>query len=222
MEQIPFPFSLETAFIFDNFYDATGHVIKRMQAVSSQPQFIHLVGGVATGKSHLLQAVCHQAKAEKKTASYIPMEQFMDLPVDALIFDNQFDVICVDDIDKAAGNLEWERRLFVLFNAMHDASQTLVFSSKQPAPAFVLPDLASRMKLLEMVPLTKPSDKACMQSLLCHAKSRGMRLDNTVLSYMLRHLPRNMHHLMGILDKLESLSLVDKKKVTVAMVKRAL
>jgi len=218
MEQIPFPFSLETAFVFDNFYDKNG-MVPIIKASIASPEILHVVG--ATGKTHVLQSLCHSAKEAGKTATYIPMRQFVKLPVGALEFDTQFDLFCVDDIDEACGSTAWELRLFNLFNRLKDEQRTLVMASKTTVPAFLLPDLTSRIQQLQLLRLPDLSDAMILKALLLHAKSRGIRLDDKVLKFMQRHLPRNMHHLVALLDRLEQVSLIEKRKISVPLLKEA-
>ena len=72
-----------------------------------------LWGASATGKTHLLQAVC---EAAGDRAAYMPLSSIAGFGPGILDGLSSRDLICIDDIDRVAGQPEWEVALFDLCN----------------------------------------------------------------------------------------------------------
>ena len=77
-----------------------------------------LWGASATGKTHLLQAVC---EAAGDRAAYMPLSSIAGFGPGILDGLSSRDLICIDDIDRVAGQPEWEVALFDLCNQIFDA-----------------------------------------------------------------------------------------------------
>ena len=108
--------------------------------------FIYLSGSKGSGKSHLLQGICHRAVSEGLSTLYLPALSILEPGV--LEGLEQVDLICLDDIDDVLELADWQRALFHLINVVKDAGNTLIASSTHPVSALKLElgDLDSRIK----------------------------------------------------------------------------
>ena len=89
--------------------------------------FVYLSGSKGSGKSHLLQGICHRALSEGLSTLYLPALSILEPEV--LEGLEQVDLICLDDIDDVLALPDWQRALFHLINAVKDAGSTIIVSS---------------------------------------------------------------------------------------------
>jgi len=108
---------------------------------------LFLSGPDGSGKSHLLNALCHEARENGLAAFYIAPKRLPEEAAASLEGLQVLDLVCVDDLDCVAGNPVWESALFGCFNEVRAARGRLLVSSNRPLASleFCLPDLASRL-----------------------------------------------------------------------------
>ena len=113
--------------------------------------------------------------------------------------------------------------LFNTYNQLKASGGKLVTAGLHaPTQMHLRDDLATRLAwglVYQLQPLTD-AEKA--EALKNHATERGMNLPDEVIAYCLRYLRRDLPNLMAILDALDEWSLVEKKPVTVPMLKKLL
>ena len=105
-----------------------------------------LWGVPGSGKTHLLQAACRAADLDGKRAMYVALDPAAALSPLVLRGLDALDLLALDQVERGAGDLEWERELFVLLNAFLARQGGLLLAGRQPPATvgWVLPDLASR------------------------------------------------------------------------------
>jgi DnaA family protein len=185
---------------------------------------IYIAGNGAQGLSHLLQATCHEAYSKKLTAVYIPFENINDYSTHLLEGMESFDIICIDDAQKIAGNAEWEEAFFHAFNRMHDAGKQIIIAANR-LPKLIgiqLPDLVSRLSWGMVFSLQALSDAEKLETLIMRAQRRGMTLTEEVGKYILNHCPRHMATLFAALEALDKASLAAQRKLTIPFIKSIL
>ena len=85
---------------------------------------VYIWGGEGTGKSHLLQALCHQLG---NNALYLPMGELTDIPPAALLENHEaMALLAVDDVESVVGG-PWEEALFHCFNQRRERHLAQVF-----------------------------------------------------------------------------------------------
>jgi DnaA family protein len=222
VKQLPLSMWLREGATFTNYVAGENEqVVKAL----SQEQFVYLWGNEGVGKTHLLQAACHAASAANKASAYLPMAEVAELLPEMLEGLEQMDVIVVDDIDAIAGDKQWETALFHLYNRVRDSGQGVLFvAATQPLASIKLnlPDLQSRLAWGLVYQLHALSDDEKLAALQQRADSRGFELPDEVGRYLLRHLPRDMVALFGLLDRLDQLSLAEQRRLTIPFVKQVI
>ena len=144
--QLTLDLSLNDEAKFENFFDAgsNAEVISELKETASQ---VFLWGSLGTGRTHLLQSVCHESLMENKSSIYIPLLNANKFSPEILQGLENMDTICVDDVQFVQKKSAWEEALFQLYNKAKDSGSRLVISANQAPPnlELTLADLQSRL-----------------------------------------------------------------------------
>lgn len=184
---------------------------------------VHVVYGEAgSGKSHLLQAACHHARAAGRVALYVdsPGRHAASL-LDGL---ESVDTICIDEVDTVLGDRLWETGLFHLINAVRDHGGTLIVAAR-PSPSnlrVALPDLRSRLLAADAIETDALTDLQKLQLLQEKARRQGFELGEDVARFILTRAERSPRALIDLLAKIEVATLARQRKVTIPLVKTVL
>jgi DnaA family protein len=185
---------------------------------------LFLSGPEGSGKSHLLNALCHEARENGLAAFYIALKRLPEEAAASLEGLQVLDLVCVDDLDSVAGNPVWENALFACFNEVRAAHGRLLVSSRQPLAALelCLPDLASRLAWGVRQNLRLPADDGKLQILEQRARALRIDLPADVQNYLLKHSKRDMSSLLLALERLKDAAFVGKRKITVPLAREIL
>lgn len=172
-----------------------------------------LWGAGGAGKSHLLAACVDAAARHGRCAFAWPSPAAIDLGVPLAGA-----LVAVDDVDRA--DADGAARLFTLYNALAERGGTFVAAGALPPARLALrDDVRTRLSwglVLEVVPL---ADDEKPSALAAYARSRGFVLADEVIVYLLAHGRRDMRTLVATLAALDRASLVQKRAVTVPLVR---
>ena len=185
---------------------------------------LFLSGPPGSGKSHLLNALCHAARENGKGAFYIALKR---LPVEAvagLEGLQGLDLVCVDDLDHVAGNASWENALFRCFNEVRSANGKWVVSSRKSLSSiqFDLADLQSRLAWGLRLKLKSLEDEDKMKVLQNRAGALGIEFPQDVLLYLIKHSKRDMASLLSALESLKDAAFVSKRRITIPLAREIL
>ena len=185
---------------------------------------LFLSGPGGSGKSHLLNAVCHAARERGMAAFYIALKRLPEEAAASLEGLRVLDLVCVDDLDCVAGNPVWENALFACFNEVRAAGGRLLVSSSQPLAALdlCLPDLASRLAWGVRQNLRLPEDEGKLKILEQRARVLRIELPSDVRDYLLKHGKRDMASLLQVLEQLKDAAFSGKRKITVPLAREIL
>ena len=210
---------------FDNFHgDRNRESARRLETVCQHPAGVPAVvlcGDSDTGKSHLLQAVCHQADQQHRSAVCISISELAPFGPEALAGLESQDLVCLDDIDLIAGQRGWEEAIFHLYNRIQDRGALLVVSASDLPVSlpFRLPDLVSRLSHGLTLQLGIYRDQDRVGILMARAETRGLVMADDVAGYIMRRAPRRLADLLDILDTLDKNSLQAQRRLTIPFVK---
>ncbi len=224
MSQLALPLKLPDHAVFDSFYAAGNEtIVAALEALAGSRQAggAWIWGASATGKTHLLQAVCARVGDE---AMYLPMRDFRAASPALLDGLETRSVLCLDDLEAVAGMDGWESALFRLYNALTERGQRLLIATTvSPTGAeFHLPDLESRLRQLPVFRLTALDDAERAAALRLRARHRGLELPADTASYLLKRSRRDMKSLYALLDTLDSAALSQQRRLTVPFVRDVL
>ena len=226
MQQLPLGVRLPDRAIFASFLP--GHNVQAVEhlrrlADPGLTGMVWLCGPRGAGKTHLLQAVAAQASAQMRTA-YMPLRDLARLGVGVLEGLRQLECLCLDDLDEVVGQLEWERALFGLVQAVEEGGRRLVAAAEAP-PALLkwaLPDLGSRFAASAVFQLRVLDEDEQHSALQLRAKLRGVDLPEETWRWLQRRYPRDMAKLYELLDTLDEAALVAQRRLTVPFIREVL
>lgn len=183
-----------------------------------------LSGPQGSGKSHLLNALCHAAREQGMAAFYIALKRLPQEAAAGLEGLQVLDLVCVDDLDCVAGDPVWEEALFRCFNQVRAAHGRLLVSSSTALSSlsFHLPDLASRLAWGVRQKLQVPDDQGKLAILQQRADTLRIEVPRDVQKYLLKHGRRDMASLLTALEGLKDTAFSEKRKITVPLAREVL
>lgn len=224
MQQLPLNLRLNPSVSFENYIPGPNQavltILQQFIQHTQDTTSVYLWGAAGTGKTHLLQATLHYTNQHGIASAYVPLRQLFQTRVEMLDGIEEMDLVCIDDIDAIAGNAEWERALFRLFNQLRDTGKIQILSG-HAAPQQLglhIPDLVSRLSwggVFALQPLDEPTTIQVLQK---HAEDRGLNLPHKVASHLIKRAHRDMTTLIDWLQQLDYASLSAKRRLTVPFV----
>ncbi len=198
---------------------AVQHLLALAQARSVAAP-VYLWGGQGTGKTRLLRMLA----AGRQTLSQAlgqPVGWFDAATALPWTLDARWTLAIVDRCD--ALDPERQHAAFTLFvEAGSHGVQWAAAGRLPPVDLLLRDDLRSRLGWGHVFAL-QPLDEADTRAALRRAAAqRGIALSDEVLAYLLTRLPRDLGHLMALLDRLDAFALAEQRAVTVPLVRKLL
>lgn len=224
MSQLVLPLRLADHAVFASFLaDGNETLVATLEGIAADDagQGCWLSGAPATGKTHLLQAVCERAGDR---SVYLPLNTLADAGPGMLEGLATRELVCIDDVDQVAGENDWDVALFNLFNELQEVGgQLIVAAGAAPRECgFALADLASRMSRLPVFRVHALDDNQSVAALQLRARHRGLELPDESAAYMLKRSRRDMASLYELLDKLDLEALRAQRRLTIPFVRDVL
>ena len=176
---------------------------------------IYIWGAPGSGRSHLLAATAGLAAERRPVTLLAGAEAAAELPV------APGGLLIVDDVDLLAPAARVG--LFRVFNSARLVGLSILLSGPVPPLALdVREDLRTRIGQTLIYEVKPLSDEEKSAALRHHALLRGMRIDDSLVQYLLRHGRRDLPSLMAILDGLDQVSLEQQRPATLPLLKDVL
>lgn len=226
--QLPFDFSVSEKHTFDNFLvsETNAELVALLRHFAETEDGIAFVWGrEGVGKSHLLQALCQDCEEQDRLqALYLPVPKIKLFGPEVFGSLHHMDLICLDDLQAIIGERDWEESLFGFFNRSRENGVKLLVTADNPPRGldFALPDLASRMTWGVIYQLHELQDEEKLAALDRYARERHMPLANDVLQYLYSRHARDLESLLAVIDRLDKLSLAEKRRLTIPFVRQVM
>jgi chromosomal replication initiator protein len=223
----------------NQFAHAAAHACAERPGRAFNPLFLY--GGVGMGKTHLMHAIGHQAKALGRglRIEYVTAEDFTNEMISALRHDGMIafrdrhrsvDILLIDDIQFIANKERIQEEFFHTFNALHGAGKQVVISSDRPPKE--LSQLEERMRSRFEWGLTadlQPPDLETRTAILMEksqierSKHPGTpELDSEVAGFIASKVKNNIRELEGAMVRLLAYCSLKRMPVSIATAQEAL
>ncbi|MDP2044311.1 MAG: chromosomal replication initiator protein DnaA, partial [Candidatus Omnitrophota bacterium] len=229
-------------YTFENFVVGSGNrhahayslAVANSPAKTYNPLFIY--GGVGLGKTHLIQAICHQIRSSAPGGikiCYISSEKFTNELIDAIqhhstaAFRQKYrnvDVLVIDDIHFIAGKESTQEEFFHTFNTLYDAHKQIVFSSDRPPKeiANLQERLVSRFGWGLTTDIQPPDLETRVAILKKKIEREPVNVPDDVIFFIAQLIKTNVRELEGALIRTMAYSLLEEAPVTLQLAKEVL
>ncbi|XKM14646.1 DnaA inactivator Hda [Orbaceae bacterium ac157xtp] len=224
-QQLTLPISLPDSETFASFYTGDNLLlVNYLKEILNKSGFYSLYywSKVSAGRTHLLYAACYELSLSNKPICYIPLNQYKIFTPEILLGLEQYDLVCLDDVDKIVGNKIWEEAIFDLFNRLMENNKTKLLITGNASPKqlnFTLPDLASRLEWGQVYQLKELNDDEKLKALQLRASLKGFDLPTEVGHFLLKRVDREMRTLYPLLEQLDKATITEQRKLTIPFIK---
>ncbi len=197
------------------------------------PFFVH--GAVGLGKTHLIQAVCHELRKQDANVKchYISCEMFTNDFIEAIEQGalhqfryryRQADALVIDDVQFLADRERSQEELFHTFNTLTQSQRQIILSADCAPPE--IPSLKERLVSRFNSGLVTFLDRPCLETRMAiiHKKAqlRCIELPEDVVQFVARRINTNNREIDGALTMLDAVSQMDSKPITLKLAQQAL
>ncbi|MFA5724721.1 MAG: chromosomal replication initiator protein DnaA [Candidatus Omnitrophota bacterium] len=234
--------NLNSRYTFENFIigpsnrhaHAYSLAVANALAKTYNPLFIY--GGVGLGKTHLIQAICHQIIDNFATdikIAYLPSEQFTNELINAIqhhstaAFRQKYrnaDVLVIDDVHFFGGKDSTQEEFFNTFNALYDAHKQIILSSDRPPKEIAdLQDrLVSRFGWGLTTDIQPPDLETRVAILKKKIEREPVSVPDEVIFFIAQLIKTNIRELEGALIRTMAYSLMEERPITLDLTKEVL
>ena len=204
--QLILPFAPRKSFNRDDFFvsSCNENALMMIDQYQKWPhKMLLLIGEKGSGKTHL----AHLFAGKRYEAKNLKEEDILSFPSKTVI----------EDIEEITD----ERVLFHAYNAAKERGIFLLMTAKE-MPDFMLPDLQTRLRSVPQAVILAPDDEL-ISSVLCKLFSdRQVDIEPEVIGYLLKHMERTFKSLRDVVEKADKLSLIQKRRITVPLIKQVI
>lgn len=225
--QVPLQFEFQSDHSFASFFPGNNaEIVAQLQALAANggEQQIYVWGEAGSGKSHLLQACCQHAKQAGKDPFYFGFVADQLPAPDLLDGLEDVELVCLDDIQRIAGHVDWEHALFAFYNTHRQNNHKLLLAADCPPKflGFDLPDLKTRMAWGLTLKIQPLRDDQLIEALTYKARFLGFDVSPQVGRFLLNHYVHDLSALWLLLEKIDRATLAAQRKLTVPFLKQIL
>lgn len=217
MKQIPLALAPEASRTFESFVAGANQMaVEHLRQLHPASAPVYLWGPSGSGKTHLLQALAQRMQQQGARVGWFSAAQPAPWPGD-----DTLSLIVLDECDRF--DADQQQSAFALF--VDASTRGVPVAAAGWLPPVDLPlrdDLRTRLgwgHVLAIQPLTEAESRAALRR---EADRRGLFLSDDVMDYLLTRFSRDLKHLMALLDRLDRFALVNKRAVTVPLLKQML
>ena len=196
---------------------------------------LFLYGSVGLGKTHLLHAICNEARKKNPEAviQFLSCEEFVNKFISAiekgqlLDFQNQFrtvDILVIDDVQFLHEREQSQEEFFHTFNALYNNRKQLVLSADSaPSDIPALEErLVSRFKWGLVARIDAPSYETRIAIVKKKANLRGIKLSEEIAESIATIVKANIRELEGALTIIYATAKASSEEITLELAESVL
>jgi len=233
--------NLHPDYTFDNFVVGPSNRLAHAScvAVSQSPGNTYnpffLYGNAGLGKTHLLNAVCCEAKrkSDKKVIQFLSCEDFVNRFVKAIGegnlagFQSQFrtvDMLVIDDVQFLREREQSQEEFFHTFNTLYSNGKQIILSADSPPGKIPSLEerLISRFNWGLVTRIDPPSYETRIAIVQRKAHLRGLSICDEIAEYIARKVHANIRELEGALTTIYAVATTTGEQITIELARRAL
>ena len=212
--QIPLELDHTTSFALEDYIVSESNQFAHSMMQSWPDWSYHVValaGPEASGKSHLAHGWAKKAGAEVHSSGTVP----------ELDGNSAFSNMVIEDIDTANVN---EQALFHLINWSKENGKFLLLTGTVPPNQWniTLPDLRSRLSLVQLAEISAPDDHLLMVLLAKMFSDRQLQVDLSLINYLLPRMERSFKAARELVVRMDAKALSRKKNISQKIAKECL
>jgi len=232
---------LHPDYTFDNFVVGPSNRLAHASCVAVSQSLgktynpLFLYGSVGLGKTHLLHAVCYEArqKFDHAIIQFLSCEDFINRFIRAIQegnlggFQSQFrtvDALVIDDIQFLREREQSQEEFFHTFNALYNNGKQIILSADCPPgklPA-IEERLISRFNWGLVARIDPPSYETRVAIVQKKAQLRDLRISEEIAEYIARRVQANIRELEGALTTIYALSITEGEEISLELAQKAL
>jgi len=232
---------LHPDYTFDNFVVGPSNRLAHAScvAVSQSPgntyNPLFLYGNSGLGKTHLLHAVCCEAKQkfDRAVIQFLSCEGFINRFIRAIEegnlagFQSQFrtvDALVIDDIQFLREREQSQEEFFHTFNALYNNGKQIILSADCSPPEIPSLEerLISRFNWGLVTRIDPPSYETRVAIVQKKAHLRGLSISDEIAEYIARKVHANIRELEGALTTIYAIAITTGEQITLELAQMAL
>ncbi len=232
---------LHPDYTFENFVVGPSNRLAQAScvAVSQSPgntyNPLFLYGSSGLGKTHLLHAVCYEARKRSDGAviQFTGCEDFVNRFIRGIQegnmagFQRQFrnvDMLVIDDVQFLREREQSQEEFFHTFNALYNNGKQIILSADSPPGQIPSLEerLISRFNWGLVTRIDPPSYETRVAIVQKKADLRGLDISDEIAEYIARKVHANIRELEGALTTIYAVAMTTGKPITLELAQRAL
>ncbi len=219
-EQLPFDLGHRQAYEREDFWVSSSNE-EAVSLLDLWPQWsshtLIILGEKASGKTHLLQVWKHEADALELSVDDLEEES-----ITKVLAGHKY--VAIDNAHNAIGDEAKEKTLLHIYNALKDKGGNMVLCFEKPVKDydFIVPDLKSRLMSLSVAAITPPDEELMAVMLTKMFSDRQIFVPQEVVQFILPRVNRSFAAIRDLVEAVDYKAMVNKKSVTIPLVKELL
>ncbi len=231
MQQLPLNIELRHEASFDSFVaedEAVAVALYQVQMaiIRKQGGVWYFWGAPGSGKTHLLQAACRFSAQWERQCVYLNLrdDEIASFP-DLLRGLEQLDAVCLDELEAVIGEASWQQALADLLMHAQNLGHVVLMTGAQPLSELPIELEALNRQLMSVVPVPlKPlcDRETMLLAIQRHGAVRGLQVPKSVAKYLLKVFEERLEDALMALHRIEQVSLIEKRRITLPFVKKVI
>jgi len=217
VKQIPLPIFAAPEPSFDNFVPgANAAALAHLRGLEAAAAPVYLWGPAGSGKTHLLRSLAACLATQGRHVGWFDAGEPTPWSLQP-----EWAAVVIDRCEALGADAQ--HAAFALFvDATTHGVQVAAAGRLPPVDLPLRDDLRTRLAWGHVFALQPPSDAEARAALRRNADARGVLLPDEVIDHLLHHFPRELTHLMQLVQRLDQFSAQTGRRITLPLLRQML